>query len=112
MMLGTALFSAMKSQYEMVIDTLGVPMVYSHTKTGATVNLVGGMRIASDEDQALIQSYGVGARIITLKASAITVPPEKFDRFTVQSETYIAEAVVPVHLNGALIGYRVYIKGR
>ena len=111
-MLGAALFATMKAQYERTIDTLGIPMVWTHTKTSATANLVGGMRIATDEDTALVQSYGVGARIITLKAAGLTGAPEKFDRFAVLNEVYIAESVAPVHLNGTLLGYRVYIKGK
>ena len=111
-MLSPALFATMKAEYERTIDTLGIPMVWTHTKTSATANLVGGMRIASDEDTGLIQSYGIGARIITIKAAGLTGAPEKFDRFTVGTEVYIAENVAPVHLNAQLIGYRVYIKGK
>jgi len=111
-MLGAALFATMKAQYERTIDTLGIPMVWTHTKTSATANLVGGMRIASDEDSAIVQSMGIGARIITLKAAGLTAAPEKFDRFAVGNEVYIADSVHPVHLNAQLIGYRVYIKGK
>jgi hypothetical protein len=111
-MLGAALFTTMKTEYEKVIDMLGVPMAWTHVKTSTTANVTAGMKIATDEDTALVQSYGIGARIITVKASDFTIPPEKFDRFAVQSEVYIAEAVAPVHLNGTLLGYRVYIRGK
>ena len=111
-MLGAVLFETMREQYERVIDTLGVPMQWTNTKSNTTRSVVGGMKIATDEDLALVQSYGVGARVITIKASGLTVEPEKFDRFAVQDAVFVAESVAPVHLNGSLIGFRIYIKGR
>jgi len=112
-MLGAALFSSMKSQYNFTIDTLGTPMQWVHVKSGLTKTVNAGMKIAGDNDAALVQAYGVGARIITVKAIDFsTDKPEKFDKFVSGAETYIAEAVHPVHLNAEVIGYRVYIKGR
>lgn len=111
-MLGAVLFDLMREQYERTIDTLGVPMQWTNTKTNTTKSVVGGMKIATDADLALVQSYGVGARVITIKAAGLTTEPEKFDRFAVQGAIYVAESVAPVHLNGTLVGFRIYIKGR
>lgn len=112
-MLTRTLFSTMKSQYERVIDTLGVPMSWTHIKSGLTLSVIGGIKIAGNEDIAIVNAYGIGARIITVKASSFpTTHPEKFDKFVVGSETYIIENVSPVHFNGELVGYRVFTKGR
>ncbi len=112
-MLGATLFTQMRSSYERVIDTLGVQVTWTQAKTPHnSKSVVAGMKIAGVQDDAIVQAYGVGARIMTLKASDFPTPPEKFDRLAVDSEVYTAEAVQPVHLNAALVGYKIYIKGK
>jgi hypothetical protein len=103
----------MKAQYESVIDTLGVNVIWTQAKPPhANKAVTAGIKIAGNDDEALVQSLGVGARIFTMKASDFTTAPEKFDRLVVGTEAYTAEAVHPVHLNAALIGYRIYTKGK
>jgi len=112
-MLTTALFATMKAQYERTIDTLGATMIWTQAKPpNNNKAIVAGMKIASDQDTALVQAYGVGARVITVKASDFPVAPEKFDRLVCGTEAYTAEAVHPVHLNAALVGYKIFVKGR
>jgi hypothetical protein len=103
----------MRGEYEKLIDTLGIPLTWESAKQGSTAAIVAGMRIASDQSDAIVNAYGVGARIITLKASSFpTTQPEKFDKFKTGSEVYVADTVVPVHLNNELVGYRVYVRGK
>ena len=45
-MLTRTLFSTMKSQYERVIDTLGVPMSWTHIKSGLTLSVIGTVFVA------------------------------------------------------------------
>lgn len=111
-MLAQSALTEMLKRYEQAIDLLGVPMLWTNVKSGAEQPVIGGIRIASDEEINLVQSYGVGARIITLKARGLSRAPEKFDRFSLDSAVYVAELVAPVHLGGQLVGYRIYIKGR
>jgi hypothetical protein len=102
----------LKAQYDRTIDVLGVPMMWAEAKSAATASLVAGLRIASDAENAVVQAYGVGARIITIKAASLPQAPVKFDRFIMGGEVMVAEHVSPVHLTGKLVGYRVYVKGR
>jgi hypothetical protein len=102
----------LKVQYDRTIDVLGVPMMWAEAKSAATAPLVAGLRIASDTESTIVQAYGVGARIITIKAASLTQAPVKFDRFIMGGEVMVAEHVAPVHLAGTLVGYRVYVRGR
>ena len=112
-MLTASLFSTMKSEYERIIDTLGVQMNWTQAKPPRnTKQVVAGMKIAGVQDDAIVQAYGVGARIITVKAADFATAPEKFDKFAVGTESHIAEAVHQVHLNAQLIGYKIYVKGK
>jgi hypothetical protein len=112
-MLGAALFNQMKAGYDQVIDLLGSPVMWTQTKPPRnTVQIIAALKIADDSDDAIVNAYGVGVRILTAKASDFIVPPVKFDSFAMGNEVYIAEAVHPVHLNNALVGYRVMVKGK
>jgi hypothetical protein len=111
--LGSQFFAVYKSEYERTIDTLGVSMVFKHSKGGATANIVGGSRIAGDKDDGIIQSYGIGALIFTLKARDFpTTPPIKFDQITIGTETHVIDHVAPVHLNNSTFGYRCFVRGK
>jgi hypothetical protein len=111
--LSSALYATYKAQYERVIDTLGVSAVFKHTATGVTSNIVCGSRIAGDKDDAIVNAYGIGALIFTLKALDFTAtPPLKFDLLTIGSETYVIDHVSPVHLNGSVFGYRCFVRGK
>ena len=111
-MLNASLLADMRNSYAKVIDTLGTPLTWTQAVGGGTGAFVCGMAIAGDKDEALVNSYGVGARIITVKATDFPVAPSKFDKFSSGTEVYVAEAVHPVHLNAGIVGYRVIIKGR
>lgn len=112
-MLNNTLFASFRAEYNKTIDMLGVPMQWSKADASATANIVAGLKIAGDKDEALINAYGTHARIFTFKASDFpSFPPAKFDRITVGAEVFVAEAVQTVHLNGAVVGYRIYVRGK
>lgn len=102
-----------KTAYEKTIDALGVPLVWhSATHSNVTKSIVAGIRILGSQDEVLVNAYGIGGRLITVKAADFAVAPEKFDRLTIDGEVYVIEAVQAVHLNLVLVGYRIFTKGR
>lgn len=105
-----------RSQYELAIRTLGIPMEFRQAKTPGIIKpTIGGIATAKSDDQ-IINSYGIGTKIITLMQSELSVVPEKFDSVTINGgvERVTFEAVFPVHepKTGAVIGFRCVVKGK
>jgi hypothetical protein len=105
-----------RAQYEQVVRTLGIPMMFHQTKSpAASKSIVGGIATAKTDDP-VVNSYGIGTKIITLLQSELPVAPEKFDYVTINAgaEQVVFEAVLPVHepKTGAVIGYRCIAKGK
>ena len=48
-------------------------------------------------DEALVNAYGVGGRYFQFLATALPVPPEKFDRLTLAGVAYTIQDVVTKH---------------
>ena len=97
-----------KAAWEQTIDTLGVPCKFM-SKTSGTVNCVAGFKTTRDEE--IVNAYGIGSKVITIRAMDV---PEvtKLDRCEIGPERYTFDAVMPVHLNDQLIGWRCVVKGR
>ena len=97
-----------KAACEQTIDTLGVPCTFM-SKTSGTVNCVAGFKTTRDEE--IVNAYGIGSKVITIRAMDV---PEvtKLDRCEIGPERYTFDAVMPVHLNDQLIGWRCVVKGR
>ena len=106
-MLDAATAGAVRGAFDTGVDLMGVPAVWTPVN-GADSSVTVGFRTGSDE--AVINAYGVGTKILTFKASSGV--PAKFDTITVQSERYTVNDVNPVHLNGFLVGYKLYVKGK
>ncbi len=97
---------------EQLVDLLGVPAVWTQTKAPkATKSVVVGFKTASWQDQELINAYGIGAKVFTVKVSDIPVI-EKFDRIEVSGERYTIDAVFPMHVNGVVVFHKCMVKGR
>lgn len=98
--------------FEQVIDLLGTQFEHHKAKPPKTVtNVRVGFKSAGKGDEEVINSLGMSAKIITIKASSLATPPEKFDRFIRAGESYTADSVHPIHLNDRLIGWKLYCKG-
>jgi hypothetical protein len=112
--LGSQLFATYKSEYERVIDTLGVQVVWARPSASISgKKITAGSRIAADKDDAIINAYGIGALIFTLKSLDFpSGPPLKFDTLTIGTETHVIDHVSPVHMNGSIFGYRCYARGK
>ena len=111
-MLSPADRDKIQASTEAVVDLLGVPATWLQTKApNATAEVVVGFKTATYKDEELINAYGIGAKIITVKVSDIAVV-EKFDRFTVLGENYTIDSVMPAHLNAVHIFHKCYIRGK
>ncbi len=118
-MLSTADRNKIQAATEKVIDDLGVPAIWKQTKgSAATKKVVIGFKTVSWKDEELINAFGIGAKVFTVKVSDIA-DIKKFDRFvitdetyTIEIETYTIDSVMPVHLNGIHIFHKCYVKGK
>jgi len=98
---------------EAVIDTLGVPADWEQAKApyAKKCGFNIGFKTVGFKDEELINAFGIGAKVFTVKVSDIAVI-EKFDRFTIGEEKYTIDAVMPVHLNGVQIFHKCFVKGK
>lgn len=111
-MLSSAVSSSIRSQFETAVDMLGVPATWSRAKAPTPTQLLTvGFRTAGVKDAEIVNAYGINATIITVRATGVATAPEKFDSFTIQGIRYTADAVHPIHLAGAVIGWKVYCQG-
>ena len=107
--------SAFKAAQLKILDDLGSPCHYTMAKAPETeLDITAGFKTAGVRDEAITNSYGIGAKILTIKASDFTTPPVKYDefRFHGTEETYVAEAVHPIHIGPEVVFHKVYIKGK
>ena len=67
-------------------------------------------------DEALINSYGIDAHVITLpcsNAELAAAPPEKFDYIDHEgSERYVFDAVIRKEVGGVPIAWTCFMRGR
>ncbi len=98
--------------FNQVLDLMGVPAVWHQAKSpAATKNVQVGFTVATIQDEAIVNAYGIGTRIITVKATDLP-SLEKFDRFDIQGEMYTLAAAQPLHVNGVLAFYQGFAKGK
>ena len=97
-----------RKAYEHAIDTLGVPATIN-TVAGDTYNCTIGWKTTRDEE--LINAYGVGVKIATIKQSDVDVL-KKMDRILVMEDRYTIDEVFPVYLNDLQVGWRCVIRGK
>jgi len=111
-MLTPELRQQIQNATENVVDTLGVPTIWRQTKDPqATKEIVAGFKSPSWADQEIINAYGIGSKIFTIKVADIAIV-EKFDRLTVLDEEYTIDVVMPVHLNGVHLFHKAISKGK
>ena len=113
-MLSAQLFGQMSAGFNQVVDTLGVPAEYHQTKPPQTVTAIAavGFKTPSSSDEAIINTIGVGGRVITVKKANLLTPPMKLDRVIVHGETFTVETVHVIDMNGSVLGWKLLCKGR
>lgn len=105
----------LSSRWEQTVDELGVPALLSSTKNlWADKQTIIGIKTAGFGEDEIVNAYGVGTRIITIKGSDFiaTKGPQKYDTVTlVHGEKLSLAAVFPIDLRGARLGYKAYVSG-
>jgi hypothetical protein len=104
-----------RGQYTSIIDTLGVPAEFHQNKAPGIVVPIPKVGIATPKpDQAGVNSYDIGTKIITILQTSISVVPEKFDWIIVGPEKMVFSSVHLVHEPGTgdVIGYRCVAAGK
>ena len=97
---------------EAVVDALGVPALWEQTKApNASKPVIVGFKTVTYKDEELINAFGIGAKVLTVKVKDIA-QVAKFDRFTIHGERYTIDEVMPVHLNGVLLFWKCFVKGK
>lgn len=99
--------------WEMAINLLGLPATWIQAKPpNASKGITVGFKTAGWKDTEVVNSYGYGAKIITMKAVDFTTTiPEKYDTIEVNGERYTLDEVMPVMLNDKLLGHKGYVRG-
>ena len=103
------------AEFTQLLNATGVTVSHRQAKPPHTVTQVKVVPGSVDKrDELLVNTYGVGARVFEFLANALPVKPEKLDRFTLGTEQYVAQDIVPKHERGtgALISFLVYAKGK
>lgn len=111
-MLTEAAISGIRTQFDHTVAALGVPATWSRAKAPSPTKAVTvGFKTAGVRDTEIVNAYGLNAVVMTMRAIDTAVAPEKFDTFTVHGVRHTADAVHPVHLNGEIIGWKIYVRG-
>lgn len=110
-MLANSTFNDVQGAFNQAIDALGVQASFVQAKApGNTGNMTIGFRMVKAEESEIVDAYGVNTSVLTAKAADFATPPEKFDRFTINGERFTVQSVQAVHLNTAIIGYKMFAK--
>jgi len=96
----------LKKGFKTTIKFLGTDATFKHKP----VKL--GFKTAGVKDEEVVNSYGLGAKIITIDIDTINVTPKKFDFIHVDSNKYVFESVHPIYLGGNQVGWKAFVKGK
>ena len=95
-------------QWNEGVKSLGVPASHVITE-GVETDCTVGFKTTKDEE--IINSWGIGAKIITIRSEEVN-PVKKLDRVFIMDQVYTLEFVDPVMLNDIFCGYRCYVRGK
>ena len=112
-MFDAAMASKIQAAFANAFGLLSTPAVWTQAKPPhATKNIEVGIKTASVRDEAIINAYGVGAKIITMKASDFTTPPEQFDQIAIGGETYVLADVHSSVIGNVVQFHKGYVRGK
>jgi len=113
-MFDAATRSSLRAAFEQTFALLGTPATWRQAKAPhATKAIEIGIKTAGPRDDVIINTYGVGAKIITMKASDFTTTlPEQFDELVVGNEKLVLAAVHPVNIGNAVVFFKGYVRGK
>jgi hypothetical protein len=92
-------------------DALSAPATFTSVKTGTARTVQVAVKTVSSQDVAIVNAYGLYARVVTMKVSEFTVPPEKFDTVLLNGDLGVFAGVHLHSVNDVPVFYKGYIKG-
>jgi CRISPR/Cas system CMR-associated protein Cmr3 (group 5 of RAMP superfamily) len=101
-----------KAAFAFAIDFLGLPAVLTEATVRSatpTHTFRVGFNAVNIQDEALVNSYGINAKVITMKASE-GYKPKKFDSIVVNGQKYFVDGTQEISVGGEIIGYKMYCK--
>jgi len=95
------------------LSLLATPAVWTQAKPPHTSRSIEvGIKTAGPKDEAVINAYGVGAKIITMKATDFVHPPEQFDQIKIGEEVYVLADVHSANVGDVIQTYKGYTRGK
>lgn len=103
----------MTAAFNQAIGALGLPasIHYAKGQPDKSIPQVGFASV-SKTDEALVNAYGVAAKVITIRFGDVTTPPSKFDIVTIGGEDFTLADAHPIHCGTAVIGWKCYSMGK
>lgn len=95
-------------QWNEGVKSLGVPATHVSTDGVETECTVG---FKTTKDEEIINSWGIGAKIITIRAAEVS-QVNKLERLFIMGQIYTLDFVDPVMLNDIFCGWRCYVRGK
>jgi hypothetical protein len=112
-MFDAATSASIQAAFANAFGLLSTPAVWTQAKPPhATKNINVGIKTASARDEAVINAYGIGAKILTFKASEFTTLPEQFDQITIGGETYVLADVHSANVGNVVLHFKGYVRGK
>jgi hypothetical protein len=112
-MFDVATSASIRAALSNALALLATPAVWTQAKPPhATKNIEVGIKTASARDEAIINAYGVGAKVITFKASDFPQPPEQFDQLVIGGETLVLADVHPANVGNIVQTWKGYVRGK
>jgi hypothetical protein len=107
-------FQNIRGAFDSTINALGVSAMFKRAAGAApAIPLVVGFSSPRKDDTAVVNAYGIEAKIITV--SRATFPagevPAKFDTFEIDGKKFVAQSAHDVMLNATLIGWKCIVTG-
>jgi hypothetical protein len=112
-MFDAATSAKIQAAFANAFGLLSTPAVWTQAKPPhATKAIEVGIKTASVRDEAIISAYGVGAKVITCKASDFTHPPEQFDQIKIGDEVYVLADVHSSVIGNVVQFHKGYVRGK
>lgn len=99
--------NAFKSGMRELLKLVGIAA--THSTLGATpvvTQLNVGVRTIGSEDEALVNAYGLGAKLFTIAVGDLPTPPKKFETLTIDGKVYVIDSVLPLYVDNAVDRWR------
>ena len=71
------------------------------------------LKTVGPTDAEIVNTWGLGARIVTIPADALPAPyvPQRFDRVQIGTSLHTADYVHEIRIGDEVIAYKIYVRG-